>query len=63
MSVARIEMLTWALIFAGLVTVGLGWSVQRSDAMLGWALMGAGVVAMGAGALLVWVRSRMHDEI
>jgi hypothetical protein len=62
MSVARIETLTWVLIFAGLATLGLGWSVQRSDDLLGWVLMGGGIVAMGAGALLVWVRSRMHDE-
>ena len=59
---ARIETLTWVLIFAGLVTIGLGWSVQRSDDTLGWALMACGAIAMVVGALLVWVRSRMNDE-
>ena len=61
MTVVRFEKLTWALIFAGLAVIGLGWSVPHTDGVLAWALMAGGAVALAAGALMVWLRSRMKD--
>lgn len=62
MSTAALEVLIWVLIFGGLVILGLGFSVERSDAALGWSLVVAGGIAAAVGALLVVVRSRIADE-
>jgi hypothetical protein len=61
MSTARLEVLIWALIFGGLLTLGLGLSVRRGDVALGWGLVTAGAVAGALGVLLIWVRSRRKD--
>jgi hypothetical protein len=61
MAPARVEKWTWALIFGGLLTLGLGFAVQRNDAALGCGLIIAGAVAGAAGGVLIWVRSRMKD--
>jgi hypothetical protein len=61
MSSARLEVLIWVLIFGGLLTVGLGLSVWRSDEALGWGLVAGGALAVAAGGVLVWVRSRRKD--
>jgi hypothetical protein len=36
--------------------------VQRSDASLGWSLTSIGGAGILAGALLVWVRSRIKTD-
>ncbi len=61
MSTARVELLTWVLIFGGLLVLGLGIAVGRSDAALGWAIGVAGGIAAAVGVVLIWVRSRMKD--
>jgi vacuolar-type H+-ATPase subunit I/STV1 len=59
MSTARIERLTWYLIFGGLALFGLGFAVQRGDTLLGCVFIVVGAVLALAGAVLVWLRSRM----
>ncbi len=49
------------LIYAGLALLGLGLAVQHGDASLGWTIAAIGVVLAFAGAVLVWVRSRMKS--
>ncbi len=59
--IATIDKLIWALIYGGLLVVSLGVFVKRSAAGLGWTLIVLGTVVAVAGAVLVWVRSRMSD--
>ena len=62
MSAATIDKLIWTLIYGGLLGVGLGVSVQRSDDALGWTIVTAGGIATALGAVLVYVRSRMKGD-
>jgi hypothetical protein len=59
MSTARIESLTWVLIFGGMAVFGLGISVLQADDFLGTMLMVGGGAITAAGCVLVWVRSRI----
>jgi hypothetical protein len=63
MKTSRVETLIWALIYGGLLAVALGLAVQGGAAALGWTLMAGGAVAAVAGAVLIWVRSRMKEEV
>ena len=58
---SRVEVWIWVLVYAGLALLGLGLAVQRSDGSLGWTIAAIGVVLALAGAVLVWVRSRMKS--
>jgi hypothetical protein len=63
MSAAGVEKLVWVLIYGGLIVVGLGAAVLRSDRDgLGWSLVLGGGTAATVGVLLIWVRSRMKDD-
>jgi hypothetical protein len=62
MNVKKIEKWVWILVYAGLAVGGLGLAVQRSDASLGWSLTSIGGAGILAGALLVWVRSRIKTD-
>ncbi len=59
LSVARVEVLVWVLIYGGLLLFALGLALRDSDAILGHGLGVAGLAIAVAGAVLVWVRSRM----
>ena len=59
MSTPRIAALTWILIFGGLLGLGLGVTILRTEHVLGSLLIAACVAAILAGAVLIWVRSRM----
>ena len=61
MKTKQIDKLIWALIFAGIVVVGLGLSVQQTDESLGWIFVVVGGLLLLAGVVLVWVRSRMSE--
>ncbi len=59
---ARVQVLAWAMIYGGMLTVGLGWSLRKGGN--GWGVglaIGGGVVA-AAGCFLIWARSRMTVE-
>lgn len=59
---ARMERLTWVLIYGGIFMVMLGmWAIDR-HAALGHALSWGGGLVVLIGALLVWVRSRRCDH-
>ena len=58
---SHVEVWIWVLIYAGLALLGLGLAVQHGDASLGWTIAAIGVVLAFAGAVLVWVRSRMKS--
>ena len=58
----RVEALIWVLVYAGLLTLGLGLAVQRRDDSLGWALAGFGLALATVGVVLIWLRSRMTPD-
>ncbi|MEO8057210.1 MAG: hypothetical protein ABI671_02715 [Burkholderiales bacterium] len=62
MNTKRVEGWVWVLVYLGLVLIGVGMSVQRTDAALGWGITLAGIVLDALGCLLIWVRSRAKDE-
>ena len=61
MGIRGVENLIWILIYGGLLTASLGLFVQRESRALGWTLVVGGAIGAAAGALLVWVRSRMKS--
>jgi membrane protein DedA with SNARE-associated domain len=62
MSANRVDTWVWALVYGGMVLLGLGVAVQRSDASLGWGIAALGVMLVVIGIALIWVRSRMKDK-
>jgi hypothetical protein len=58
---SKVQAWVWILIYAGLIRLGLGLSVQRSDAALGWGLVMVGLAGIAIGGVLVWVRTRMKN--
>lgn len=62
MSNRALEILTWVLIYGGLLTCGLGAAVGERAAGLSVALLAGGATAAVGGVVLVWVRSRRGDR-
>lgn len=62
MSIAKVDVLIWVFLYAGLFVLGLGLAVHGRDAALGWGLGVVGALGAAVGALLVWVRSRMKER-
>ena len=58
-TLARIEAWVWVLIYGGLLTLVLGLALRRADGGWGDALALGGLVLAVAGAVLIWVRSRL----
>jgi sulfite exporter TauE/SafE len=56
------DKLIWICIFGGMIAVGLGLAIARSDDTLGWLFMAAGVVLVVVGATMVWLRSRSRSR-
>ena len=54
-----IERLVWILIYGGLLALVLGIATVGADAHTGWSLVVLGSCVAGAGAILIWVRSRL----
>jgi prolipoprotein diacylglyceryltransferase len=61
MKASKIEALIWVLVYGGLILVGLGLSVQRTDRGLGYGLAIVGGVVAVIGLALIYVRSRMKE--
>ena len=62
MNTKRVEVWVWVLVYLGLVVIGVGMAVQRSDITLGWGIMAVGFVILALGVLLIWLRSRVKDN-
>ena len=58
----RLHTAIWVLVYGGLLTLVLGFSVQRSDDDLGWSMVAAGLVLALLGFSLVFVRARMKAD-
>ena len=58
-SAKRLEIITWLLIYAGLLVLLLGIFVLRSDETLGWLTLGMGAVGAATGFVLIYMRSRI----
>ena len=58
----RLHTAIWVLVYGGLLTLVLGFSVQRSDDDLGWSMVAAGLVLALLGFALVFVRARMKAD-
>ena len=61
MKTSTIDVLIWVLIYGGLIVVGWGISVQRSNNGLGFSLIAGGGVVAAIGFLLIYIRSRMKN--
>lgn len=55
----KVENWVWILIYGGLLLVAFGLVVEDRDFPLGWSIVSAGCIAAAAGAVLIFVRSRM----
>ena len=53
----------WVLVFGGLLTLVLGLSMKRLDALWGWLIVAAGACAAVLGFVLWIVRSRRPDNV
>jgi hypothetical protein len=62
LSAGRIETLVWVLAYGGLLLFGLGVALSRGGLDYGWSVSVAGLVIAVAGAVLIYVRSRMSDR-
>ena len=59
MKTSTVEALVWVLVYGGLLLLCLGLFVLRADDLLGWPLVLAGGATAVAGAVLIYIRSRM----
>ena len=58
----RIEVWVWVLVYAGMILIGLGLAVQRTDTALGWCITAPGITLTLIGIALIVVRSRMKED-
>ena len=59
---ARLETLIWVLIYGGLLTTLIGAYMSREVIGSGIVLVVTGLLVTATGAVLVYVRSRLHEE-
>lgn len=62
MKPSTVETLVWVLVYGGLLSAGLGLSVQRTEEGLGHGIAVGGAAVAAVGFLLIYVRSRMKDS-
>ena len=60
-ALARLDVLIWSLIFGGLLVLALGIASHDETAIGGWSLSVLGSLAALAGAVLIYVRSRLRE--
>lgn len=61
MKTHTLDALIWVLIYGGLIAVGLGLSVQRTNDTLGTTVIVIGGAVALVGVALIYVRSRRPD--
>jgi len=59
---ARLETLIWSLIYGGLLTLVIGLYMGRREEGTGGVMVVVGIAVTLAGAVLVFVRSRLREE-
>jgi hypothetical protein len=59
-TLAWIDRLVWTLIYGGLFTLILGLAALSSHVAASWSMIVIGAVLVIAGAVLIWVRSRLR---
>ena len=59
---SRLDVLIWVLIFGGLFAAVLGFASHQVAPATGWSLMLFGGCIAVAGAVLIWVRSRLGPD-
>lgn len=59
---ARLETLIWTLIYGGLLALIVGAFMGRSEEGTGGEVMVVGVLLAVVGLVLIYVRSRLHEE-
>ena len=58
----RLETIIWVLIYGGLLTVVVGFFMSRREEGSGFAMVIAGAIVAAMGVVLIYVRSRLHEE-
>ncbi len=61
MKTSTVDALIWVYVYGGLILVGLGLSVQRTNDGLGYGVIAVGGVLAIVGFALIYVRSRMKE--
>ena len=59
LTVAKVDVLIWTLIYGGLLTLACGLALRTFDSALARIVSVVGVGLAAIGAVLIWVRSRM----
>ena len=49
----------WVCIYLGMLLLGVGLAVARTDSALGWSIATAATLLIALGIVLVWARSRI----
>lgn len=61
-AIQRLHNLIWTLIFVGLFMLVVGLATFDESAALGHTLAWSGGVLAAIGTVLIWVRSRIHEQ-
>ena len=61
MKTTTVDKLIWVYIYGGLLAVGLGLMVRRTDETLGHTVVAVGAIVAAVGFSLIYVRSRMKE--
>jgi hypothetical protein len=61
-AIAWVDRLIWTFLYTGLLMVVLGIATHGAHLIAGWSLGVVGGAVAAAGAVMLWVRSRMRDD-
>ena len=59
LSVAKVEVLIWVLIYGGLLVLAVGLALRDVHGLLAGTVSLIGGVVAAVGVVLIWIRSRM----
>ena len=59
LTVAKVEVLIWALIYGGLLILAVGLALREVHGLLAGTVSLIGGLIAAAGVVLIWIRSRM----
>ena len=59
LSVARVEVLIWVLIYGGLLVLAVGLALREVHGLLAGTVALIGGIVAAVGIMLIWIRSRM----